>query len=130
METHSTSSVQACQNCKKDFVIDERDQLYYKKINVPHPTWCPECRLVRRFSFQNTWDLSWRKCDKCGDRTLSVYSPEQEMIIYCQPCWWKDDWDGTEYGMDYDPSRPFLEQVREITDKTPYSALTSLYTSN
>ncbi len=121
---------QSCQNCKKDFVIDERDQLYYKKINVPHPTWCPECRLVRRFSFQNTWGLSWRNCAKCGDKTLSVYSPEEEVTIYCQPCWWKDDWDGTEYAMDYDPTRPFLEQVKELADKTPYSALTSLYTSN
>ncbi len=124
METRS------CQNCKKDFGIDERDQLYYKKINVPYPTWCPECRLVRRFAFQNTWNLSWRNCDKCGDKTLSVYSPEEKMSIYCQPCWWKDDWDGTEYGMDYDPTRPFLEQVKELTNKTPYSALTSLYISN
>lgn len=119
-----------CQNCKKDFSIDERDQLYYKKINVPHPTWCAECRLIRRFSSQNTWNLSWRNCAKCGDKTLSVYSPEQKMTVYCQPCWWKDDWDGTEYGMDYDPSRPFLEQLEDLSNQTPYSALTSLYTSN
>ncbi len=119
----------ACQNCKADFVIDERDQNYYKKINVPPPTWCAECRRIRRFAFQNTWNLFWRNCDKCGNKTLSLFPPEQEMVVYCQPCWWKDDWDGTEYAMEYDPSRPFMEQVKELSDKTPFSALTSLYTS-
>lgn len=120
----------SCQNCKLEFVIDERDQNYYNKINVPFPTWCGECRRVRRFSMQNTWNLFWRNCAKCGERTLSVYNPEQEIEVYCQPCWWADDWDGTEYAMDYDPSRPFLDQVRELSEKTPYCSLTSLYTSN
>ena len=123
METKS------CQNCKKDFTIEPEDFDYYKKIDVPPPTWCPLCRLIRRFSYQNTWNLYWRNCDKCKERTLSVYSPEQKLTVYCQPCWWKDDWDGTEYAMDYDPSRPFLAQVKELMDKTPASALTSLYTS-
>ncbi|HEV7702411.1 MAG TPA: hypothetical protein VGO63_03170 [Candidatus Paceibacterota bacterium] len=119
----------SCQNCKKGFTVKPEDFDFYEKINVPAPTWCPECRLVRRFSFQNTWNLSWRNCDKCGNKTLSIYSPELKMPIYCQICWWKDDWDGTEYAMDYDPLRPFLEQVKELTNKTPYSALTSLYSS-
>lgn len=127
--THSTGSVQACQNCKKDFLIDQRDQDYYKKINVPHPTWCSECRLIRRLLFQNTWNLFWRNCAKCKKKTLSIHSPEENNTIYCQPCWWADDWDGTEYAMDYDPSRNFFEQVKELMDKTPYSALTSLYSS-
>ncbi len=119
-----------CQNCKVDFTIETEDFNFYEKMKVPPPTWCPECRLIRRFSFQNTWNLNWRNCDKCGDKTLSIYSPEQKITIYCQPCWWKDDWDGTEYAIDYDPSRPFLEQVKELANKTPFSALTSLYTSN
>jgi hypothetical protein len=119
-----------CQNCKKDFVVDERDALYYKKINVPHPTWCSECRLVRRFSFQNTWNMHWSTCEKCGERTLCIFTPDKAIKTYCQPCWWADDWDGTEYAMDYDPTRPFLEQVKELINKTPHSALTSLYTSN
>ncbi len=118
-----------CQNCNHEFEITEEDAHYYKKIRVPHPSWCSECRRVRRFSFQNTWNLHWRNCDKCGNRTLSLYSPEQELTVYCQPCWWKDDWDGTEYAMDYDPARPFLDQLKELARKTPYSALTSLYTS-
>ncbi len=116
-----------CQNCKKDFVIEPEDFNFYEKMKVPAPTWCPECRLIRRISFQNTWNLNWRICEKCGKKTLSMFSSTNKTKIYCQQCWWADDWDGTEYGMDYDPSRSFLEQVKELFDKTPYTALTSEY---
>ena len=119
-----------CQNCKCDFTIKAEDFNFYKKINVPAPTWCPKCRVIRRFSFQNTWNVYWRNCDKCGKKTLSLYAPDQKIKVYCQPCWWKDDWDGTEYGVDYDPTRPFLVQIEELSKRTPFSALTSLYTSD
>jgi hypothetical protein len=45
-------------------------------------------------------------------------------------CWWKDSWDGREYSMEYDPSRPFLEQLKELSLKTPWMAQTNLYTLN
>ena len=56
-----------------------------------------------------------------------MYYPGQKLIVYCQPCWWADGWDGTEYAMEYDPSRPFLEQLKELKEKTPYVALESQY---
>lgn len=117
----------SCQNCKNDFVIDERDQNYYKKIDVPAPTWCPKCRFIRRTANLNGWSLFYRNCDKCEKRTLSMYPAEADVTVYCQPCWWADDWDGTEYGMEYDSSRPFLDQVKELNDKTPHVALETTY---
>ncbi len=116
-----------CQNCKKDFTIESGDFTFYEKIQVPPPTWCPECRMVRRFSCVNSWSLFWRNCDKCGDRTLSIYPSSQKIITYCQPCWWSDSWDGSEYGMDYDPNRPFFEQLKELSQKTPYTMLETEY---
>lgn len=116
-----------CQNCKKDFVIETEDFNFYEKIKVPAPTWCPECRMIRRISSVNGWSLFWRNCDKCGKRTMSMYSPEQKITVYCQPCWWGDSWDGTEYAMEYEPSRPFLAQVQELSEKTPYTALETEY---
>ena len=58
-----------------------------------------------------------------------MYSPENAIKVYCPKCWWGDSWDGTEYALEYDPRRPFLEQVKELSEKTPYVALESLYTS-
>src|SRR3989344_3335423 len=118
-----------CQNCQKNFTIEPEDFNFYEKIKVPPPTWCPECRLIRRWSFINTWSLFWRNCDKCKNRTMSMNPPEDQIKVYCPNCWWVDDWDGTEYAMDYNPTRPFLEQVKELREKTPYVALESLYTS-
>lgn len=118
-----------CQNCKKEFTIESEDFAFYEKMQVPPPTWCPECRLIRRWSLVNTWSLYWRNCDICKERTMSLYPPEQDLKVYCPKCWWGDTWDGTEYAMDYDPARPFLEQVKELSDKTPYVALENLYTS-
>ena len=118
-----------CQNCKKDFAIESEDFKFYEKIKVPPPTWCSECRMIRRFSFSNVWDLYWRNCDKCRNKIISIFPPEQKIIVYCQPCWWSDSWDGTEYGMEYDSSRPFLEQVKELMDKTPCFNLESDYLS-
>ncbi len=116
-----------CQNCKKDFTIEPEDFNYYEKIKVPPPTWCPECRLIRRLSCVNGWSLFWRNCDKCGKRTLSAFPPTQKITVYCQPCWWGDSWDGTEYAMDYDPNRSFFEQLKELSEKTPYPALETSY---
>ena len=113
---------QTCQNCKKDFVIDERDALYYSKINAPHPTWCPECRIVRRLSTHNVWSVYWRNCDMCEKKTLSMYNKDVPVKVYCNDCWWGDTWDGTEYGMDYDPNRNFFEQIYELSRSTPWVA--------
>lgn len=116
-----------CQNCKKDFTIEPEDFKFYEKIKVPPPTWCPECRMIRRLACQNPWALFYRNCDKCGKRTLSMYPSTQKIIVYCQPCWWSDSWDGTEYAMDYDPGKSFLAQWKELSEKTPYVALETTY---
>ena len=117
------SEKKICQNCQKDFTIEPEDFNFYEKIKVPAPLWCPECRMIRRLACHNGWFLFYRNCDKCGKRTLSMYPPEQKITVYCQPCWWADDWDGTEYAMDYDSSKSFLGQLKELSEKTPYPAL-------
>lgn len=119
-----------CQNCKSPFVIEDEDFQFYKKIDVPPPTWCPECRLIRRFSFTNIWNLHKRKCSKCEKQMISIFPENTEFPVYCQPCWWADDWDGTEFQMEYDLERPFLDQMKELTKKTPYMGLESAYLTN
>lgn len=129
------SETKPCQNCKKYFAIELEDFSFYEKISsapggkIPLPVWCPECRMIRRMACANSWSLFYRNCDKCGKRALSMYPPSQKIMVYCQPCWWADDWDGAEYAMDYDPSRPFLSQWKELSEKTPYSALETAHST-
>jgi hypothetical protein len=83
--------------------------------------------MVRRFASGNALSLFYTNCAKCGNRTLSMHSPAIKKTIYCQPCWWGDSWDGTEYALDYDPSKSFFTQLNELAEKTPYPALESSY---
>lgn len=118
-----------CQNCEASFTIEPEDFGFYEKMNVPAPTWCPECRMTRRLSFGNAWGVYFRNCDKCDKKTLTMYRPEDPTIVYCDPCWWADDWDGTEYATNYDPDRNFLEQWRELRMKTPHFAKDASYST-
>ncbi len=127
-----------CQNCKTLFEITEDDLSFYERIKVPPPTFCPECRLIRRFSHTNVINLYKRVCDLCKKEVVSRYSPDKEYTVYCPHCWWGDKWDPMEYGKEYDFSRSFFEQFNELWHKVPLlglsldlkSAIESPYTND
>src|SRR3989344_9218633 len=102
------SETKICQNCKNSFVIEPEDFLFYEKIKVPPPTWCPECRLKRRLIWRNEVIFYRRKCDATGKEIFSMFAPEAPVRAYDRDYWWSDKWDATEYGRDYDFSRPFF----------------------
>ena len=108
------SETRNCQNCKKDFIIEPDDFGFYDKIKVPPPTFCPECRLQRRLVWRNERSLYHRKCELCSKNVISMYSPESPFSVYCHECWWGDGWDPLKYGRDYNFSKPFFEQYKEL----------------
>src|SRR3989344_2235879 len=115
------SETKICQNCKNSFVIEPEDFKFYEKIKVPPPTWCPECRMVRRMMFRNERTLYKRQCDLCHGEIISMYPKEMQFPVYCQKCWWSDKWEAGEYAKDFDPSWSFLKQVHELQEKVPRS---------
>jgi len=115
--------IKQCQNCKKDFTIEPEDFDFYEKMKVPAPTFCPECRLVRRLTFRNERTLYKRGCDLCKKQIISIYSPDKKYRVYCQECWWSDQWDQLKDGADIDFSIPFLRQVEDLQTKVPKLAL-------
>ena len=108
-----------CQSCKKDFTIESDDFAFYEKMKVPPPTWCPECRLIKRLSWRNERSLFKRKCDLCGQEKILIYPVETPYTVYCYSCWWSDKWDSQQYAKDYDLSKPFFEQYKELFLKVP-----------
>lgn len=108
-----------CQNCKQNFNIEVDDFSFYKKINVPAPTWCPSCRFQRRAIFRNERKL-FRNTDAItGESVLSLYPVEAGFPIYNDHYWASDAWDPFSYGMDFDRSRPFLAQLFELSQRVP-----------
>ena len=63
-----------CQQCKKSFEIESEDFDFYEKIGVPAPTFCPECRLIRRLTFRNDRTLYKRTCEMCNNDVISIYT--------------------------------------------------------
>ena len=123
------SETKLCANCKNQFVIEPEDFDFYKKIDVPPPTWCPECRMMRRLAWFGYRILYKRKCDFTGNELISFYHPTYPSKIYRQDVWWSDKWDPKEYGREYDFSRSFFEQFRELFNAVPKPALHTEYVS-
>jgi hypothetical protein len=117
------SQSKTCQNCKKDFIIEPDDFSFYEKIKVPAPTWCPDCRQQRRYAWRNERTLYRRNCDLCNKSTVTIYSENKDLKVYCLKCWWGDGWDPSIYGRDFDFSRPFFEQYHELQKVVPRMAL-------
>ena len=98
------SETKQCQNCKKDFIVEPDDFLFYEKIKVPPPTFCPECRNQRRMSWRNERSLYKRKCSapKHNEEVISMYDPKSPYVIFDNKYWWSDEWNPTDYGLQYD----------------------------
>jgi len=118
------SETKTCQKCSSSFVIDASDFAFYKKIDVPPPTWCPECRNIRRLSWREDRTLYRGICALCKRETLSMYAPGNPFTIYCYDCWISDKWDQLSYGRDYDFNTPFFLQYRKLMEAVPRPALT------
>ena len=113
-----------CQNCRNSFVIEPEDFAFYEKIKVPAPTWCPECRNVRRMAWREERSLYRDTCKLCGKSIISIHSPDGPFTVYCRECWKSDKWDPMDYGRDYDFNQPFFAQYRKLMEAVPRPALT------
>jgi len=111
-----------CQNCKKDFTIEPDDFGFYEKIKVPPPTFCPECRFQRRMTWRNDWHLFKKKDIFSGKEIFSFLPAESEIKICDRDYWISDAWNPMDYGKEYDFSRPFFEQYKELLYTVPLPA--------
>ncbi|QQR54687.1 hypothetical protein IPG41_05880 [Candidatus Peregrinibacteria bacterium] len=117
-----TPITKICRVSGKEFLIDDYDQAFYAKMQVPLPTLCPEERMRRRLMWRNERKLYHRKCDLCQKEILSIYEDES-IQVYCPPCFYSDKWNALNYGRDFNFSRPFFEQFGELKKQVPVLAL-------
>ncbi len=112
-----------CKNCTKVFEITSDDFGFYTKLNVPAPTFCPDCRAQRRLVWRNNMSLYTRPCDACQKSTVSAYAPTTSIVQYCNKCWWGDSWDAKSFGREYDFQKPFFTQFKELLSVVPHIAM-------
>ncbi len=119
--------IKNCQNCQQDFQIEERDFSFYERIKVPAPTWCPNCRCMRRMVHRNERSLHKRTCDVTGKSIISIYREDCPFTVCDKDYYFSDQFDPFSYGTQYDPNTKFFEQFYEFAKKVP---LASLYVRN
>ncbi|MFA5827336.1 MAG: hypothetical protein WC839_02450 [Candidatus Paceibacterota bacterium] len=112
-----------CQNCKKDFLIESEDFNFYKKIKIPPPTFCPECRNKRRMSWRNERTLYKRVCDVTQKNIITMFSSDEKLVVYDRDYWWKENFDALEYGREVDFNKTFFIQFDELFRRVPLPSL-------
>ncbi len=127
-----TQDSRICQNCKSTFTIEPDDFAFYEKIKVPPPTFCPKCRMMHKLIWSNEGALFRVKCQAPGhsEELISRYPSERGLKIYDSDYWWSDAWDPTEYGLDYDFSKPFFEQFLKLLNSVPLANVRSINSIN
>ena len=76
-----------CEECKRAYRIAKIELTFYKKVNLPIPHRCQNCRFLDRFKFINPPKLYDRKCMKCSIEVKTSYSPDRPEIVYCEKCY-------------------------------------------
>jgi hypothetical protein len=112
-----------CQNCKQSFTIEVDDFSFYEKIKVPPPTFCPECRLIRKMATFNIRNLYYRKCNNCEENTVSIFNSNSPHIVWCFDCYFSDKFNPSSYNLDYDFSVNFFIQYEKLRKTIPILCL-------
>jgi len=116
----TSPEIKTCQNCKNPFTIEPDDFAFYEKMKVPPPTFCPECRMIRRMLFENERQLFRHKDEISGKNIFSEFPPQVQAKVYDYEYWQSDAWDPMDYGREYNFSRPFFAQFRELMYDVPW----------
>jgi hypothetical protein len=121
---------QSCKQCHSPFNTSAEELVLYEKFGVTPSDLCFYCLQKGRLAFRNASSLYHRKCDATGADIISIFSPDKPYKVYKSDYWYSDAWDALSYGLDFDFSRPFFEQLKELQLKVPRLALSSVNSVN
>lgn len=108
-----------CNHCQKEFTITEEELGMYGKVGIEIPEICFKCRVGQQFAFWPFGKFRVGKSDYSGEQIITTYPENPRFPIYTNKEWHSDVWDGLSYGTDYDESRSFFDQIKELQEKVP-----------
>lgn len=65
-----------------------------------------------------------------NEEIISMFSPDKPFTVYDEKYWWSDRWSPLDFGKEYDFSRPFFRQFRELLERVPLINLSVTNMSN
>lgn len=118
-----------CRSCRSGFEA-ATDTLLYENLEVPPPTICTDCSHQRRFAFRNERAYYRRRCDLTGKEIVSIYDPKGPYTVYHREVWFSDRYDPLSYGREIDFSRPFFDQLKELSLAVPWEHMVLINCQN
>ena len=73
--------------CTEAFKITPEEFKFYKKMLIPVPKLCPNCRHFARLAQRTPIKLYDRTCAKCGIEIKTSYASDRPETVYCKKCY-------------------------------------------
>ncbi|MFA5829385.1 MAG: hypothetical protein WC843_02730 [Candidatus Gracilibacteria bacterium] len=82
-----TQEILACEDCGKNYKIIPQELKFYRKLQLPIPRKCSDCRHKTREGQLNPRRLLERNCHQCKTKIQTTYADERP--VYCNSCYLK-----------------------------------------
>ncbi len=82
-----TDEILLCVQCSRNYRVIPHELRFYRKIGVPVPPVCPECRHQNRLALRNPRAMFEGSCAKCNKAIQTSYSPERPEKVFCEECY-------------------------------------------
>ncbi len=120
-----------CAKCQADFIVYSEDlalleklspEFGGKKVMLPPPTHCPDCRLQRRTAHRNQIYVYQRPDSITGEAIFSMWNNNAPFPVIHNDRWWNIEYDMHAGAQDYDFNRSFFEQFTEVRNASTHPA--------
>jgi hypothetical protein len=82
-----TNETLKCVSCGYNYRLIPAEFAFYRRLLVPVPRQCFNCRHIDRVRRRGPFKLFDRKCAKCQKDIKTTYSPGHPEIVYCEQCY-------------------------------------------
>lgn len=86
---------------------------------LSQPAECADCRLQRRYAYRNDQNFYYGSCAFCKKPLVTIYSPDKQIPILCDGCFWSDRFDPLSYGKELDLAQPIFQQIAALRGTVP-----------
>ncbi len=86
--------------CTSAYRITVEELELYRRLKIPLPRFCHNCRHYARTQLRNPLKLWYRQCqcmnkghdheETCNNRFETSYSPDRPEVVYCEGCYQKE----------------------------------------
>jgi hypothetical protein len=87
VEDNIIENILACEDCAKNYKIIEPELKLYRKLGLPIPRKCPDCRYFEKKKHIASYELFERNCDNCSVDLKTTYAKDRPGKIYCEKCY-------------------------------------------